>query len=99
MASLILPRPARPSRLCRYSPKRTTRALATVRVWKKRLEHQAHSRSHIRGGCGLPVTTDHDDSAPVTPHNAPFPTYKPARGPLTPALRLNVETPPWTKTP
>ena len=33
------------------------RALATVRVWKKRLEHQAHSRSDIRGGCGLPVTT------------------------------------------
>src|SRR5215831_10808835 len=33
------------------------RALATVRVWKKRLEHQAHSRSHIRGACGLPVAT------------------------------------------
>src|SRR6516225_546647 len=33
------------------------RALATVRVWKKRPEHQAHSRSDIRGGCGLPVTT------------------------------------------
>ncbi len=33
------------------------RALATVRVWKKRLEHQAHSRSDIRGGCGLPVAT------------------------------------------
>src|SRR5262249_173399 len=33
------------------------RVLATVRVWKKRLEHQAHSRSDIRGGCGLPVTT------------------------------------------
>jgi hypothetical protein len=33
------------------------RALATVRVWKIRLEHQAHSRSDIRGGCGLPVMT------------------------------------------
>src|SRR5262245_66155070 len=33
------------------------RALATVRVWKKRPEHQAHSRSDIRGGCGLPVAT------------------------------------------
>src|SRR5262249_24074273 len=28
------------------------RALATVRVWKKRLEHQAHSRFDIRGACG-----------------------------------------------
>src|SRR5258706_15386430 len=57
------------------------RALATVRVWKKRLEHQAHSRSDIRGGCGLPVATgaELDDSAPVTPHNAPFPTYKAVR--------------------
>src|SRR3954447_7872955 len=33
------------------------RALATVRVWKKRPEHQAHSRFNIRGGCGLPVAT------------------------------------------
>jgi hypothetical protein len=33
------------------------RAQATVRVWKNRLEHQAHSRSDIRGGCGLPVAT------------------------------------------
>ena len=33
------------------------RAQATVRVWKKRLEHQAHSRCDIRGGCGLPVMT------------------------------------------
>jgi hypothetical protein len=32
-------------------------ALATVREWKKRLEHQAHSRSKSRGGCGLPVAT------------------------------------------
>src|SRR5262249_16011893 len=31
------------------------RALATVRVWKMRLEHQAHSRFDIRGGCGLPI--------------------------------------------
>jgi hypothetical protein len=31
------------------------RAQATVRVWKKRLEHQAHARCDIRGGCGLPV--------------------------------------------
>jgi len=33
------------------------RALATVREWKKRLEHQAHSRSKGRSGCGLPVAT------------------------------------------
>jgi hypothetical protein len=33
------------------------RALATVRVWKKRPEHQAHSRSDIRDACGLPVAT------------------------------------------
>jgi len=33
------------------------RALATVRVWKKRLEHQAHSRSGHQEGNGLPVTT------------------------------------------
>ena len=32
-------------------------ALATVREWKKRLEHQAHSRFIGRGGCGLPVET------------------------------------------
>jgi hypothetical protein len=31
------------------------RAQATVRIWKKRLEHQAHARCDIRGGCGLPV--------------------------------------------
>ena len=29
----------------------------TVRVWKKRLEHQAHSRFEHRDGDGLPVTT------------------------------------------
>ena len=34
------------------------RAQATVRVWKKRLEHQAHSRSNFRDGCGLPVATE-----------------------------------------
>ena len=33
------------------------RALATVRAWKKRLEHQAHSRAMNRGGRGLPVAT------------------------------------------
>jgi hypothetical protein len=33
------------------------RAQATVRVWKKRPELQAHSRIGIRGGCGLPVAT------------------------------------------
>src|SRR5262245_39107709 len=43
------------------------RALATVRVWKKRLEHQAHSRSHIRGGCGLPVTTG---AELISPHRS-----------------------------
>jgi hypothetical protein len=35
-----------------------TRAQATVRVWKNRLEHQAHSRSNFRDGCGLPVVTE-----------------------------------------
>src|SRR6266567_518797 len=34
------------------------RAQATVRVWKKRLEHQAHSRSDHRGGDGLPVAAE-----------------------------------------
>jgi len=29
----------------------------TVRVWKKRPEHHAHSRSDIRDACGLPVAT------------------------------------------
>src|SRR5215813_13458355 len=33
------------------------RALATVRVWKTRPEHQAHSRSDIRDACRLPVAT------------------------------------------
>src|SRR5262249_44937539 len=33
------------------------RAQATVRVWKKRPELQAHSRISIRGACGLPVAT------------------------------------------
>src|SRR6266446_762935 len=33
------------------------RARATVRVWKKRPELQAHSRIRIRNGCGLPVAT------------------------------------------
>ena len=32
-------------------------AHATVRVWKKRLEHQAHSRFDGQGGCGLPIAT------------------------------------------
>jgi hypothetical protein len=34
-----------------------TRALATVRVSKKRLKLQAQSRTIFRGGCGLPVAT------------------------------------------
>src|SRR5262249_983899 len=33
------------------------RAQATVRVWTKRPELQAHSRIGIRSGCGLPVAT------------------------------------------
>jgi hypothetical protein len=33
------------------------RAQATVRVWKKRLELQAHVRFTNRGDCGLPVAT------------------------------------------
>ena len=40
-----------PSLLMRVS------ALATVREWKKRLEHQAHSRFQSRGDYGLPVAT------------------------------------------
>jgi hypothetical protein len=32
-------------------------ALATVREWKKRLEHQAHSRCENRGDYGLPIAT------------------------------------------
>jgi hypothetical protein len=31
------------------------RALATVRVWKRRLEHQAHSRSDSQNAFGLPA--------------------------------------------
>ena len=38
------------------------RAQATVRVWKKRLELQAHSRFGIRDGCGLPVATGAEQS-------------------------------------
>jgi hypothetical protein len=33
------------------------RAQATVRVWKKRSELQAHLRFAIQDGCGLPVAT------------------------------------------
>src|SRR5713101_6016465 len=33
------------------------RARATVRVWKKRLELQAHSRIRVRNACGLPAAT------------------------------------------
>src|SRR5262249_42413069 len=57
------------------------RALATVRVWKKRPEHQAHSRSDIETPAGFRSRRglSYDDSAPVTPHNAPFPTYKTPR--------------------
>ena len=33
------------------------RAQATVRVWKKRPELQAHSRFTTQDGCGLPVAT------------------------------------------
>jgi hypothetical protein len=36
---------------------RAQQGQATVRVWKKRLELQAHSRFEIRGDCGLPVAT------------------------------------------
>ena len=62
------PRPGGPStRQCRHrkafhlripSLLMRARAQATVRVWKNRLEHQAHSRSNFRGGCGLPVVTE-----------------------------------------
>jgi hypothetical protein len=40
-----------PSLLMRF------RALATVREWKERLEHQALSRPSHRGSYGLPVAT------------------------------------------
>jgi hypothetical protein len=33
------------------------RARATVRVWKKRPELQAHSRIRVRNACGLPAAT------------------------------------------
>jgi len=33
------------------------RAQATVRLWKKRPELQAHSRFTIQDACGLPVAT------------------------------------------
>src|SRR5262249_5878107 len=57
------------------------RAVATVRVWKKRLELQAHSRTGIRSACGLPVATgaEPDHSVPVSSHNAPLPSYKEPR--------------------
>src|SRR5215831_21309368 len=56
------------------------RALATVRVWKKRLEHQVRGlTSEAAAGFRSRRGLNHDDSAPVTPHNAPFPTYKTAR--------------------
>src|SRR5215207_3612950 len=45
----LLHHPRVPSLLMR------ARALATVREWKKRLEHQAHSRPCHRGGYGLPA--------------------------------------------
>src|SRR5262249_43629055 len=57
------------------------RALATVRVWKKRPEHKltrgliSEAAAGFRSRRGL----NYDDSAPVTPHNAPFPTYKTPR--------------------
>jgi hypothetical protein len=35
----------------------TARTQATVRVWKKRPELQAHSRSENQDGCGLPAAT------------------------------------------
>ena len=34
------------------------RAQATVRVWKKRPELQAHSRTTVQSACGLPVATE-----------------------------------------
>src|SRR5262249_20234311 len=57
------------------------RAQATVRVWKKRPELQAHSRFANPSACGLPVATglSDDHSAPVRSHDAPFPSYKAPR--------------------
>src|SRR5262249_61675171 len=51
------------------------RALATVRAWKKRLEHQAHSRFDIRGACGLPVATGAElcRLSPCQPSQCSFP--------------------------
>jgi hypothetical protein len=49
------------------------RAQATVRVWKKRPEFQAHLRFTIQDDCGLPVATGRcHEPTPVTPHYAPF---------------------------
>src|SRR5215471_7944923 len=44
--------PRNPSLLMR------ARAHATVRVWKKRPELQAHSRTKVQSGCGLPVAAE-----------------------------------------
>src|SRR5215813_9169293 len=44
--------PRNPSLLMR------ARAQATVRVWKKRPELQAHSRTKVQSGCGLPVAAE-----------------------------------------
>jgi len=56
IAALFTPVPARVAKAATNSIP-IARALATVREWKKRSEHLAHSRSVNRGGCGLPIAT------------------------------------------
>src|SRR6266487_4304004 len=56
------------------------RARATVRVWKKRPELQAHSRTGIRNGAGFRSRREcGHDPAPVTAHKALFSSYKTPR--------------------
>ena len=54
------------------------RAQATVRVRKKQLENQAHSRCDIRDDCGLPAMGG-DLVIPPSPLSISFPTYKKTR--------------------
>ena len=54
------------------------RAQATVRVWKKGPELQAHSRFAIQCGCGADGGGI-VNRPPVIPHYAPFASYKAAR--------------------
>src|SRR5262249_54318387 len=70
----------------RLSKRRQMRLEADIRLLHKRLAEMDWSTKLIRGltseaaaGFQSRRGLNHDDSAPVTPHNAPFPTYKAAR--------------------